>query len=56
MIEYVSGVMTLETGDLILTGTPQGVGPVVNGDILKGSLMHCGKSIDEITFTAQDRE
>ncbi len=32
LMEYISGVMTLEPGDLILTGTPAGVGPVVAGD------------------------
>lgn len=27
--------MTLEPGDLILTGTPFGVGPVANGDVIE---------------------
>jgi len=32
IIEYVSRMMTLEPGDLIATGTPEGVGPLVSGD------------------------
>jgi len=32
LVAYVSAVMTLEPGDLILTGTPQGVGPLAAGD------------------------
>jgi len=36
IISYVSGFMTLKTGDLIFTGTPVGVGPVSIGDILEG--------------------
>jgi 2-keto-4-pentenoate hydratase/2-oxohepta-3-ene-1,7-dioic acid hydratase in catechol pathway len=32
LIAYVSAVMTLEPGDLILTGTPAGVGPILPGD------------------------
>ena len=32
LLAYVSGVMTLEPGDLVLTGTPEGVGPLVDGD------------------------
>lgn len=32
LIELVSSVMTLHPGDIIATGTPQGVGPVVPGD------------------------
>ena len=32
LISFVSGVMTLLVGDVILTGTPAGVGPLVDGD------------------------
>jgi 2-keto-4-pentenoate hydratase/2-oxohepta-3-ene-1,7-dioic acid hydratase in catechol pathway len=32
LIAYASAVMTLEPGDLILTGTPAGVGPMLPGD------------------------
>jgi 2-keto-4-pentenoate hydratase/2-oxohepta-3-ene-1,7-dioic acid hydratase in catechol pathway len=35
LIAYVSGVMTLEPGDLIVTGTPEGVGPLTPGDALE---------------------
>jgi 2-keto-4-pentenoate hydratase/2-oxohepta-3-ene-1,7-dioic acid hydratase in catechol pathway len=35
VIAYVSQVMTLEPGDLLLTGTPSGVGPLRNGDVLE---------------------
>jgi 2-keto-4-pentenoate hydratase/2-oxohepta-3-ene-1,7-dioic acid hydratase in catechol pathway len=32
LISYISQVMTLEPGDVILTGTPAGVGPLTPGD------------------------
>lgn len=32
LVEFVSGVMTLLPGDIISTGTPSGVGPIVAGD------------------------
>lgn len=32
LIVFISSVMTLEPGDLILTGTPSGVGPLQSGD------------------------
>ncbi|RDH74661.1 FAA hydrolase family protein [Mycolicibacterium moriokaense] len=32
IVEWISAVMTLLPGDLILTGTPEGVGPIENGD------------------------
>jgi len=34
LIAYISRVMTLEPGDVIATGTPEGVGPLVPGDEL----------------------
>jgi 2-keto-4-pentenoate hydratase/2-oxohepta-3-ene-1,7-dioic acid hydratase in catechol pathway len=38
IISYVSQFVTLKTGDLIFTGTPAGVGPVVPGDRLEAYL------------------
>ncbi|PKR80382.1 2-hydroxyhepta-2,4-diene-1,7-dioate isomerase [Brumimicrobium salinarum] len=38
IIAYVSQFMTLKIGDLIFTGTPEGVGPVKIGDQLNGFL------------------
>ena len=32
LIAHISRIMTLETGDLIATGTPDGVGPLAPGD------------------------
>ncbi|HTE40399.1 MAG TPA: fumarylacetoacetate hydrolase family protein [Steroidobacteraceae bacterium] len=34
LIEYASSFYTLLPGDIIMTGTPEGVGPVVAGDII----------------------
>ncbi|MGA9898027.1 MAG: fumarylacetoacetate hydrolase family protein [Terriglobales bacterium] len=35
VIRYIADVMTLEPGDVIATGTPEGVGPVVAGDVIE---------------------
>jgi 2-keto-4-pentenoate hydratase/2-oxohepta-3-ene-1,7-dioic acid hydratase in catechol pathway len=35
LLAYISQVMTLEPGDLIATGTPVGVGPLVHGDVVE---------------------
>jgi len=35
MIRYIADVMTLVPGDVIATGTPEGVGPVVAGDVIE---------------------
>ena len=34
LVSYISGIMTLEPGDLIATGTPAGVGPLRPGDVV----------------------
>lgn len=36
LIEEISAYFTLKIGDLIFTGTPEGVGPVKSGDVLDG--------------------
>lgn len=38
LISHVSKYITLKTGDLIYTGTPEGVGPVIIGDELEGKI------------------
>ena len=38
IIAFVSQYFTLKTGDLIFTGTPQGVGKVAENDILQAFL------------------
>ena len=35
IIEYISAFMTLEPGDLIATGTPSGVGPLLPGSNIR---------------------
>jgi len=37
-IAYLSKYFRLEAGDLIYTGTPEGVGPVVPGDVMEGGV------------------
>ncbi len=46
IISYLSGLFRLHNGDLIMTGTPSGVGPVAAGDRLTGCIaglddLHC---------------
>jgi 2-keto-4-pentenoate hydratase/2-oxohepta-3-ene-1,7-dioic acid hydratase in catechol pathway len=35
LLAYISRIMTLEPGDLVVTGTPSGVGPLVPGDVVE---------------------
>jgi fumarylpyruvate hydrolase len=42
IIEQLSQAWTLQAGDLIMTGTPAGVGPVVSGDVMLGGVEGLG--------------
>ena len=41
LISYVSQYFTLKKGDIIFTGTPAGVGKVLENDILIGEINNC---------------
>lgn len=43
LISYISGIMTLEPGDLILTGTPPGVGSIHVGDHVEVEIEGIGR-------------
>lgn len=39
LIEYITKYITLNEGDIIMTGTPAGVGPVKPGDLVQAILI-----------------
>lgn len=47
IVKYLSSKFTLEAGDLIFTGTPEGVGPVKRGDVLSAHI----ENIADLTVT-----
>lgn len=48
LIAFISSVMTLEAGDLILTGTPAGVGKLEAGDEIKITIEGIGELINTV--------
>ena len=50
LLAYISTYMTLEPGDVVLTGTPSGVGPLKHGDIVEVEIV--GHSIVRNPVTA----
>lgn len=48
-IEFISAVMTLLPGDVILTGTPAGVGPIVAGDTVSVEVEGIGTLSNPVT-------
>jgi len=43
LISYVSKFMTMEKGDIMATGTPEGIGPLVKGDIVEAKIDGVGE-------------
>jgi len=48
MIEMASSIMTLYPGDIIATGTPAGVGPIVAGDTVKITFERIGSMMLDV--------
>lgn len=42
LLSFISRIMTLEPGDLVSTGTPEGVGPLVAGDVVEVEVQGVG--------------
>jgi len=47
ILSDISKVMTLEAGDIVITGTPKGVGPVVPGDVMRAGIRINGKELED---------
>lgn len=50
LVAYLSRIMTLERGDLIATGTPAGVGPLVAGDRVEVHIDGLGTLSNSVDF------
>lgn len=48
LISFISSVMTLEAGDVILTGTPAGIGPMKIGDEVRVEIEGIGALVNRI--------
>lgn len=49
LVSFISNIMTLYPGDIILTGTPAGVGPVIAGDKIDLEIEGIGRLTNSIT-------
>lgn len=48
LIEFISNIMTLESGDIIATGTPPGIGPLQRGDVVEVEIEKVGTLRNEV--------
>ncbi|KAG4304285.1 hypothetical protein PORY_002260 [Pneumocystis oryctolagi] len=47
LLQYISSIMTLEPHDIVLTGTPEGAGPLEDGDVVDAGLVYKGAEVPE---------
>ena len=52
LLSFISGVMTLEIGDLVLTGTPDGVGTLAPGDVVEVEIAGVSRVSNPVTSDA----
>jgi 2-keto-4-pentenoate hydratase/2-oxohepta-3-ene-1,7-dioic acid hydratase in catechol pathway len=52
LVAYISGIMTLEENDLILTGTPDGVGTLAPGDVVEVEIAGVSRVSNPVTDDA----
>jgi 2-keto-4-pentenoate hydratase/2-oxohepta-3-ene-1,7-dioic acid hydratase in catechol pathway len=48
LIAFISSIMTLLPGDVISTGTPAGVGPIVDGDTVEVAISGVGRLVNPV--------
>lgn len=53
LVSYLSRIFTLEPGDLLFTGTPEGVGPVRAGDVLEATASAGGVALEPLRVSVR---
>lgn len=58
LLKVITQVMVLEKGDVVLTGTPKGVGGVQGGDVITAGVRVGGVEVEEgrVEVRVRDRE
>lgn len=50
LLSYISRIMTLDAGDLVATGTPEGVGPLHDGDVVEVEIAGLSRITNPVTI------
>jgi 5-oxopent-3-ene-1,2,5-tricarboxylate decarboxylase/2-hydroxyhepta-2,4-diene-1,7-dioate isomerase len=48
LMEYITSLFTMEPGDIVATGTPGGIGPVLPGDIIEATIEKIGTLTNKV--------
>jgi len=52
--KYITQLFTMEPGDIIATGTPAGIGPVVPGDLIEATIEEIGTLTNKVILEGDD--
>ena len=52
--EYITQLFTMEPGDIIATGTPAGIGPVVPGDVIEATIEGIGTLTNKVILEGDE--
>ena len=50
LMEYITSLFTMEPGDIVATGTPGGIGPVLPGDIIEATIERIGTLTNKVVL------
>ena len=50
LMEYITSLFTMEPGDIVATGTPSGIGPVLPGDIVEATIERIGTLTNKVVL------
>ncbi len=48
LMEYISSLFTMEPGDIVATGTPSGISPVLPGDVIEATIEKIGTLTNKV--------
>ena len=54
LMEYITKIFTLVPGDIIATGTPSGIGPVIPGDVIDATIEKIGTLSNKVILEGEN--
>jgi len=53
ILEYITNYFTMESGDIVATGTPGGIGPIKPGDLIEAKIEKIGTLTNEVVLEVE---
>jgi len=53
LMEYITSLFTMEPGDIIATGTPSGISPVLPGDLIEATIEKIGTLTNKVVLEGE---